>query len=190
MRVGRLSLIVLFGLGCLAEPAGAGEVRGSVDCADRCGDFVVYLEGGPSHDGAGQVVEFGQKNKVFIPHVLPLLKGSTLRVGNDDPFLHNVHARKDGETVFNFNILFQYQTVDQPITEAGVYRISCEPHPEMSAVLVALDNPFFAQPDKSGRFAIPDVPPGSYEAVRLDADRGRRVSKRVEVGDGQVRVDF
>ena len=184
------SLITLTGIFCVVVPVVAGEVRGSVECADRCGDFVVYLQGGPSFDGSGRVVEFGQKNKVFIPHVLPLLKGSTLRVGNDDPFLHNVHARKDGETVFNFNILFQYQTVDQVIAEAGVYEISCEPHPEMSAVIVALDNPFFAQPDESGRFAISDVPPGSYELVRLDAERDRRVSKRVQVGDSPVIVDF
>ena len=183
-------LITVASMVSLTAPLMAAEVHGSVDCADRCSDFVVYLEGGPSHDGSGQVVEFGQKNKIFIPHVLPLLKGSTLRVGNDDPFLHNVHARKDGETVFNFNVLFQYQTVDQVVAEAGVYQISCEPHPEMSAVLVVLDNPFFAQPDKSGRFAIPRVPPGSYELVCLDAERGRRVEKRVEIGDGPVRVDF
>ena len=79
MRGGGSSLVVLVGIGWLAAlPVAAGEVQGTVDCADRCGDFVIYLEGGASHDGAGQVVELGQKNKTFIPHVLPLLKGSGL----------------------------------------------------------------------------------------------------------------
>ena len=192
MRRRRLLLIIMTGLGWLAAtPLTAGAIRGSVACGDRCSDFVIYLEGvAGEYDGAGEVVEFGQKNKVFIPHVLPLLAGSTLRVGNDDPFLHNVHARKDGETVFNFNVLFQYQTVDQVVAEPGVYKISCEPHPEMSAIIVALDNPFFTQPDEAGRFSIPDVPPGGYELVRLDAEKGRRRTKRVQVGAGVTRADF
>ncbi len=192
MRGWRLLLIYLVGLGWLpVAPVGAGTIRGSVACGARCADFVVYVEGvAGAYDGADEVVELGQKDKTFIPHVLPLLEGSTLRVGNDDPFLHNVHARKDGETAFNFNVLFQYQTVDQVIAEAGVYEISCEPHPEMSAVLVVLDNPFFTQPDEAGRYSIPDVPPGGYELVRLDAETGRRRTKPVRVGTGVTRADF
>ena len=175
----------------IAVPVAAGTVQGRVPCADRCADYVVYLEGvGGGHSGEGEVVELGQKNKTFIPHVLPLLAGSTLRVGNDDPFMHNVHARKDDKTVFNVNILFQYQTLDLVIAEAGVYEISCEPHPEMSAVMVALDNPFFTQPDETGRFEIAGVPPGSYELVSFDAERGRRRAKRVQMGEGLVTVGF
>lgn len=184
--------IWMIGLGSLAAVVvSAGEIRGRVRCAERCADFVVFLEGvGGSWDGTGQVVEFGQKNKIFIPHVLPLLKGSTLRIGNDDPFMHNVHARMGDRTIFNLNILFQYQTIDQVIAEAGVYRISCEPHPEMSAVLVTLDNPFFAQPDETGSFEIREVPPGRYEIVSFDAERDRRRTKRVQVGAGPVALDF
>jgi len=184
-------LVLLAGVVLAGSPALAGTVVGNAACADRCADYVVYLEGTPgSYSGAGEVVEFGQKNKTFIPHVLALLEGSTLRIGNDDPFMHNVHARRDGETIFNLNVLFQYQTVDQVIAEAGVYRISCEPHPEMSAVIVALDNPFFAQPDEAGRFEIADVPPGSHELVRLDAEKERRKTKRVRVGEGVSTLDF
>jgi plastocyanin len=187
-----LRLIGVAGLALLAAaPSLAGEIHGTVPCGDRCGDYVVFLEGvSGSYSGAGEVVAFGQKDKIFIPHVVPLLKGSTLRIGNDDPFMHNVHARKGDETIFNINILFQYQTVDQVIAEAGVYRISCEPHSEMSAVIVALDNPFFTQPDEAGRFEIVGVPPGSYKLVSLDADRGRQKSRRARVGEGPVKLDF
>ncbi len=192
MRGCRLQVILVVILGAMAaQPAVAGGIRGTVSCSDRCADFVVYVDGvAGDWSGAGEVVEFGQKDKIFIPHVLPLLEGSTLRIGNDDPFMHNVHARKDGETMFNLNILFQFQTVDQVITEPGIYRISCEPHPEMSAVLVVLDNPFFAQPDETGRFEIADVPPGGYALISLDAERERHRSKRLTVGDGVATVDF
>ena len=188
----RLLLVTLAGLGWLAaSPVVAGGIRGTVRCADRCEDFVVYVEGvGGSYDGAGQVAEFGQKDKLFIPHVLPLLAGSTLRIGNDDPFMHNVHARKNDKTVFNVNLLFQYQTMDMVIDGAGVYEISCEPHPEMAAVIVALDSPFFTQPDEAGRFEIQDVPTGSYEIVSFDAERDRRKTKLIEVGAGLAALDF
>ena len=33
----------------------------------------------------------------------------------------------------------------------------------MSAVIVVLNTPWFAVSDKSGRFAIPHVPPGEYQ---------------------------
>ena len=192
MRGCRSQLLTVAVLAAMAaQPAVAGDVRGTVSCGDRCADFVLYVDGvAGDWPGAGEVVELGQKNKIFIPHVLPLLRGSTLRIGNDDPFMHNVHARKDGETMFNLNVLFQYQTVDQVIAEPGIYRISCEPHPEMSAVLVVLDNPFFTQPDEAGRYAIADVPPGSYELVRLDAEKERRRARRVQVGEDVVGVDF
>jgi plastocyanin len=179
-------------LGCLAATTTfAGELGGSVRCGDRCADYVIYLDGvGGAPSGTGKVVEFGQKNKVFIPHVVPIQVGSTLRIGNDDPFMHNVHARKGDQTIFNLNLLFQYQTVDQVLTETGVYRISCDPHPEMSAVIVVLDSPFFTQPDDSGRFGFAEVPPGSYELVRLDAEKGSRKSKQVVVGEGVTRADL
>ncbi len=191
MRRGRWRWIGLAAAWLSAGPGLAGEIRGTVSCGERCADYVVYVAGVAGEwDGSGRVVELGQKNKIFIPHVLPLLRGSTLRVGNDDPFLHNVHARREGKTAFNFNVLFQYQTVDQVVSQPGIYHISCEPHPEMSAVLVALENPFFTQPDAAGRFVIRDVPAGGYELVRLDAERERRKTRRVRVADGVVSVDF
>jgi hypothetical protein len=40
----------------------------------------------------------------------------------------------------------------------------------MSADIVVLQNPFFAQPDASGRFSIDGVPPGKY-TLRIFGDQ-------------------
>jgi hypothetical protein len=40
----------------------------------------------------------------------------------------------------------------------------CNIHEEMSAVVVAVDTPYFAISDHSGRVAIPNVPDGHYES--------------------------
>jgi plastocyanin len=176
---------------CFAPAALAGTVTGIAACGASCADYVVYLEGvAGSYSGEGQVVELGQKDKVFVPHVLPLLAGSTLRVGNEDPFLHNVHAYDDVGTVFNVSIPIPGMTRDQVIDKAGVYVLLCDAHPEMSAYVVALENPFFAQPDDTGAFELVNVPAGSYTLLVFDAENDKSVKKSVTVGEGAVTVDF
>jgi hypothetical protein len=44
----------------------------------------------------------------------------------------------------------------------GVVRVYCNIHPQMSAVVVVRDSPFFAMAQADGSFAIPDVPAGRY----------------------------
>ncbi|WP_457835990.1 hypothetical protein, partial [Staphylococcus aureus] len=44
----------------------------------------------------------------------------------------------------------------------GVSFLFCNIHPEMSAVVVAVDTPYYAKSDPSGNLSIPDVPDGRY----------------------------
>src|SRR5262249_34168704 len=44
----------------------------------------------------------------------------------------------------------------------GVCYIFCNIHPEMSAVVVAVDTPYYAISDVSGQFTVPAVAPGPY----------------------------
>lgn len=190
MKISRWIAPVLLAL-CAVPAALAGTVAGTAACGKACPDFLVYLEGvAGSYSGEGQVAELGQKDKAFIPRVLPVVAGSTVRIGNDDPFLHNVHAYDDSGTYFNVSLPFQGMTLDQVIRKAGVYALLCDAHPEMSAFIVALENPYFAQPDATGAFRIAGVPAGSYTAVYFDAENDKSLKKGVTVGEGVVTVDF
>lgn len=44
----------------------------------------------------------------------------------------------------------------------GVSFLFCNIHPEMSAVVVALDTPYFGISDRAGRLSIPNVPESQY----------------------------
>jgi hypothetical protein len=44
----------------------------------------------------------------------------------------------------------------------GICYIFCNIHPEMSAVVVVLETPYYAVSDQSGAVTIPQVPPGPY----------------------------
>jgi hypothetical protein len=49
-------------------------------------------------------------------------------------------------------------TFDTP----GVCYVFCNIHPEMSAVVVVVDSPYYATSNPAGQFSIPNVPPGDY----------------------------
>jgi len=169
---------------------GGVTLSGNAGCDRSCDSVVVYLEGGPPRAGDGESASFDQKDKVFVPHVLPILRGTTVRILNSDPFLHNVHAYQGKKTFFNLALPFQGMAIDQVFTEPGVYTVLCDAHPEMSAFIVVLKNALFATPNGDGRYAIDGVPPGSYTLVRYDAEKDNTVRKAVTIGSGGASVDF
>ncbi|MBV9610497.1 MAG: hypothetical protein JO187_13130 [Acidobacteria bacterium] len=104
-----------------------------------------------------------QKNKSFSPHVMVIPAGSTVEFPNKDPFFHNVFSLFEGK---RFDLgLYEAGTArivhfDRP----GVCYIFCNIHPEMSAVVVVVDTPFYGISDKAGNVTIADVPQGQYTA--------------------------
>jgi hypothetical protein len=54
----------------------------------------------------------------------------------------------------------------------GIVYIFCNIHPEMSAVVVVTDTPYYATSDKAGQFSISHVPPGRY-LVTVWHERGK-----------------
>jgi plastocyanin len=104
-------------------------------------------------------VEMDQKGKAFVPHVLPVVEGTTVRFLNSDPFEHNVFSP---EGRYDLGSWPRGQSKDHTFAKPGVYTQLCRIHPEMEAFVVVLDTPYFATTDASGAFRIADVPPGSY----------------------------
>jgi len=175
----------------VAGVAPAATIQGTAACDDDCDGVVVFLEGVPAAAaGDDATAELDQVDRTFVPKVLAIAAGTTVRIKNSDPFLHNVHIFRDKKTVFNFALPFKGQTLDQTFTEPGVYQVRCDAHPEMSATIVVLDTPYFAVPEADGSFTIDAVPAGSYTLVTLDVERGKRVEKPLTVEDGAVAASF
>ena len=174
-------LIAPLALVLLAAPALAGNLAGTADCNGDCGSTLVYVEGAPTRDGAGTTVDFDQRDKVFVPHVLPVLQGATVNIMNGDPFLHNVHVYQGRKTMLNMALPFQGQIVPQAFTEPGRYEVLCDAHPEMSAFIMVLENPFFATVDEAGAYEIADVPAGEYTLVVHNVETDQAVRSPVVV---------
>lgn len=103
-----------------------------------------------------------QKNKSFHPHVLVVPIGSAVDFPNRDPFFHNVFSLFDGKR-FDLGLYEAGATNSVRFDRLGVSFLFCNIHPEMSAVVIAVDTSYYGVSDRAGKVTIPDVPEGKYE---------------------------
>ena len=103
-----------------------------------------------------------QHNKSFQPHVLVVPVGSVVDFPNHDPFFHNVFSLFDGKR-FDLGLYEAGATNSVRFDRLGVSFLFCNIHPEMSAVVVAVDTPYYGLSDRKGSVAIQNVPDGRYE---------------------------
>lgn len=103
-----------------------------------------------------------QKGMLFVPHVLPVVVGTSVRFLNSDAVAHNVFSP---EGKYNLGTWPQGETREHKFDKPGAYTQLCRVHPEMESYVVVLDTPYFAVTDKAGKFEIAGVPPGTYTLV-------------------------
>ena len=103
-----------------------------------------------------------QKNKTFEPHVLIVQVGPQIQFPNEDPFFHNVFSLFNGKR-FDLGLYAAGSSKTVPFDRAGISYLFCNIHPEMSAVILSVESPYFALSDRAGRVAIAGVPDGRYQ---------------------------
>ncbi|MFQ5843863.1 MAG: carboxypeptidase regulatory-like domain-containing protein [Planctomycetota bacterium] len=130
-----------------------------------------------------------QKNMRFVPHILPILVGTTVDFLNSDSVAHNVFS-PDGEK-YNLGTWPQGKTRSYTFKRTGVYSQLCHVHAEMEAFIVVLQNPHFARAGEDGKYEIKDVPPGTYTLVAWNERmKPARRSVRVTAGQATRAADF
>jgi len=176
----------------LPSLAGAGELKGTVKAvgARDNADAVVYVDAlpGKSFPPPSAHALMDQKNIVYVPRVLPVLAGTTVDFKNSDAVLHNVFSPDKCADKFNLGSWPQGQIRSYTFKTPCMATLLCNVHPEMEAFVVALPTPYFAVTDKSGAYAIKDLPDGSY-TVRVWHPKLKETSKPVAVA-GVATVDF
>jgi len=111
---------------------------------------------------SGPAPQIVQHNKTFTPHLVVVQVGQTVQFPNEDPFFHNIFSMYNGKR-FDLGLYEAGSTRSVRFDRPGVSYLFCNIHSEMSAVVVALDTPYFAISDRAGRISIPDVPDGRYQ---------------------------
>ncbi|HEY3451782.1 MAG TPA: plastocyanin/azurin family copper-binding protein [Myxococcales bacterium] len=139
-----------------------GKITGKVEATPPkyLEETVVYLKevkGTP----APKTATMDQKGMKFIPHVLAITAGDTVKFLNDDAVAHNVYS-SDAEG-FNLGSFPKGESRTNTFKKAGTYTILCSIHPEMLAFIFVGQNPYSAVVGKDGTFEIANVPPGTYQ---------------------------
>jgi plastocyanin len=102
-----------------------------------------------------------QHHKSFEPHLLVVPVGAVVQFPNRDPFFHNVFSLFEGKR-FDLGLYEAGSTRNVSFDRPGISFIFCNIHAEMSAIVVALDTPYYGISNRKGEVTIPGVPPGHY----------------------------
>jgi plastocyanin len=149
-----------------------GQSKSAADGGDA--DVVVWLKAldAPARDvePAAKHQKLIQSHKTFEPHLLVVQVGSVVDFPNRDPFFHNVFSLFEGKR-FDLGLYEAGATNSVRFDRVGVSFLFCNIHPEMSAVVVSVDTPYFGVSDASGKVNITNVPDGRYE-VHYWSERG------------------
>lgn len=155
-------------------------------------NVVVYLESTsplpPEVVAAGDPGTYvmSQADSTFVPHVLPVLQGSTVEFPNSDPVFHNVFSLSKPAT-FDLGRYPKGGSKSVRFDKPGIVKVFCHLHSDMSAVVLVRDNPFFTIPQEEGGFRIDGIPPGEYRAYAWH-ERAELVTETVRIEPGRTAV--
>ena len=159
-------------------------------------DFLVFIEGPvgdkvtpPDKPVQVRTERITQKGATFVPHVLPVVVGTTVEWPNHDEIFHNVFSFSEP---CPFDLGLYKGTDAKPVTFAKPGRVDvfCSIHSRMGCIVMVLENPFFATTDNKGRYTIQNVPAGKYK-LKAWHERLPTQSEEVTVEEsGEIRIDF
>jgi plastocyanin len=174
-----------------AEAWAGGTITGTVSGPARLKkDCVVYIDNVPGQWPPTQGAEIDQKNLIFIPHVLPVVVGTTVQFLNSDNVLHNVFSPDEVAAKVNLGTWPPGEIRTHVFDKVGSAALLCNVHTEMESYVVVCQNPFFAVTDENGNYTIKDVPPGSY-ALKIWNKKLKGDPLNITVKEGEtVKADF
>jgi hypothetical protein len=125
-----------------------------------------------------------------MPHILPIVAGTTVDFPNFDPIFHSAFSSYSGQ-IFDVGLYPPGTSRSVRFIKPGVVRVFCNIHPAMSAIILVLDTPWFVSTAKNGSFEM-NVPPGEYELSifheRATDEELAGLSRRIIVSEPGLRV--
>lgn len=166
-----------------------------VGAAGEFREVVVYLEGiekGKPFEEEG-VAQIEARDCLFLPFTTVVRDDQSVTVVNMDPVMHDIQAYETSHlgarVLFNVPLpmnpehprnfkdhsdaaLYHKHMAGAPTKQLvnlskgrRIFVMQCGFHAYMESWGVAVTNPYFAKTDEQGRFAITNVPPGTYKLV-------------------------
>jgi plastocyanin len=196
MKSSRITSIMLLAIvmfwGVNASRAGTISGNVTIKGARTAKDVVVYIE---TMEGEFEPPEkhavMDQKNLTFLPHILPVIEGTTVDYRNSDEVLHNVFCPDKCADKFNLGTWAKGEVRSYTFNNLGCISVMlCNVHPEMEAWIVVLQNPYYNKTDDDGGFIIENVPSGKYTLIAWH-EKFKGAPQQVMVPEkGEVTINF
>ena len=195
-RIWSLALVGLF-LSTIAFGADGSDKTGTVKGTITIGGspasgVVVSIEGLPGEYLKSQIsnmkaeqAQIDQRDKKFIPHVLPVRVGRRVNFPNNDDTWHNVFSTSEAKK-FDLGLYPPGNNRNVTFDKPGVVRILCNVHPHMEAYVVVKEHPFFAASDSRGNYRLDAVSVGKYRLQAWHPELGTKVEPFSMVRGGEV----
>lgn len=132
-----------------------------------------------------QRVKLTQREKAFEPRVLAIPVGSTVDFPNLDTIYHNVFSLSQPEP-FDLGLYKRGASKKVRFKRPATYRVFCNIHPQMTAVLLILPTDHIAQADAEGRYSLA-LPPGRYR-ITAWSERSQPASAEITVAAASATV--
>ncbi len=172
--------------------ARAGDIKGKVTAQGMrsAANIAVYVDSipGKTFPAPAQPAVMDQVHLAFAPHVVVVLKGTTVDFTNEDPVGHNIYwpaINHNRKLAHNMGTWPQGQKKSFTFNDLGEVPLLCNVHPEMSGYIVVVPTPYSALTDKDGNFVIKGVPAGSYTLTTW-SEEAKPASQPVKVAAAGV----
>lgn len=119
-----------------------------------------------------------QRNKTFIPRALAIPVGSRVDFPNNDPIFHNVFSLSTPNP-FDLGLYRSGSSKSRTFTAPATYRIFCNIHPQMTAIVLVVPTSFITETDAMGAYRL-DLPAGRYR-ITAWSERSQPATTEVSV---------
>ena len=135
--------------------AGAAGTAGTVGTAGTAGTV------GATGAKPATTPVMDQRNQQYVPYVLPVRIGTTVKFPNNDNIQHNVYSFSPAKT-FELKLFGRSTTPEVVFDKAGIAVLGCNIHDWMLGFVVVLDTPYFGKSARNGSVTLRDLPAGEY----------------------------
>ena len=193
-RVGVILCLLIANTSAQTSLKAHAELSHSGHRLKNASDVVVWLTPiGASVDPPRQteIPKLVQKNKAFHPSLLVIPVGGKVEFPNQDPFFHNVFSLFEGKR-FDLGLYESGDTRVVQFDKPGVSFIFCNIHVQMSAVVIAVNTPYYAISNARGELSLSNVPPGRYQLqifhASVSPEALRSLSREITVAAGDTSI--
>jgi plastocyanin len=156
-------------------------------------DVVVSIKGvsqGKSMDALGASFVLDQKVCAYKPHVLVAPIKKPVKILNSDGILHNIHTYGKKNPPKNIAQPKFKKELTETFAQPEAIPVKCDVHGWMSAWIIAVDHPYYAVTDATGKFTIADVPAGTYTVEFWQEKLGIQTKQVTVAASGTTTADF